>query len=345
MKLLTNTPSKIYLGSHSIQNFLNNLLQESNDSKVFLFISNSLPHKRVHKLLTVLPRNCFIKIVPNTESFKNFSVVQSLLKHLLTHQADRKSLLIAVGGGALLDTVGFVASIYLRGVRWWAIPTTPIAQMDSSIGGKTAINFLGKNTVGSFHLPQKTLIDIEFLSYFPKPLLEESFAEIAKMALGFDKKLCDYLLIHSLSSQESLLYALRKCILLKRKIVLADFKETKNIRTLLNFGHTFGHVFESVEKISHGKAVSKGLCISLSLSRRHGYCHKHEKEEAMALLHKMNLVFPINLPSTTILRKYLMKDKKRQNDRIHFVYYKKKKSLLTQATFVKSLIYDAQREF
>lgn len=194
----------------------------------------------------------------STEANKTFTGAQTIVQFLQQHQANRQSILIAIGGGCLLDLVGFVASIYMRGIDWWAVPTTLLAMVDASVGGKTALNTdCVKNLVGSFYPARQTIIDYGFLDTLPVKHRVAAMAEIIKMIWVADKegweKVC-------LQDMKSLIpYAVN----LKFRIINNDWFETTVTgkgRVVLNAGHTFGHAFEKLyPDLGHGQAVALGL--------------------------------------------------------------------------------------
>ncbi|MGE3611493.1 MAG: 3-dehydroquinate synthase family protein [Bacteriovoracaceae bacterium] len=187
------------------------------------------------------------------ESEKKIETFTRALEFFLESGIQRSSQIIAIGGGATTDLAGFVASALLRGIEWVAIPTTLLAMIDGSIGGKTAINMpQGKNLVGSFHLPKKVLICGEFLSTLPEDEWFSGKGELLKYAF-LSKKINDLILNHA--SMDEIAYA---CAQFKEEIVERDLTEQGD-RILLNLGHSLGHAFESTLKIPHGKAVALGL--------------------------------------------------------------------------------------
>ena len=194
--------------------------------------------------------------IHSPESIKSWQGADLIINHLINNQAHRATHLIAIGGGALLDLVGFVASIYMRGITWHAVPTTLLAMVDASIGGKTAINYNGtKNLLGSFYPPQSVLIDT---TYLKAQDLASGKAEVIKMLWASS---IDLILPDSLDDLVKL------AINLKIKIIDTDWFETTGNRATLNAGHTFGHAFERLDlSLSHGQAVAFGLAAEHDLA-------------------------------------------------------------------------------
>lgn len=213
------------------------------------------------------------KIVPSGEKAKTFDVYYDCLSTALENKLDRKSLIIAFGGGAVGDLAGFVAATYMRGIRFIQVPTTILAH-DSAVGGKVAINHpLGKNMVGAFHQPEAVIYDLEFLESLPEKEVRSGFAEVIKHSLISGEGFYNWLReeIKSLKSIEysQMLAFLSKGIQIKGSIVAMDEHEN-GIRAYLNFGHTLGHAIEAEAgygNITHGEAVAVGMLFAIELSR------------------------------------------------------------------------------
>ncbi|WP_210365493.1 3-dehydroquinate synthase [Bacillus sp. REN3] len=229
--------------------------------------------------LPVLKQNAgrqslYEKIVPSGEAAKTFSVFYDCLTAALENKLDRKSLIIAFGGGAVGDLAGFVASAYMRGIRFIQVPTTILAH-DSAVGGKVAINHpLGKNMIGAFHQPEAVIYDLDFLKSLPANELRSGFAEIVKHALisgePFYNRLKEEVKSLELTALTAMADYLTEGIKVKGRIVAEDERET-GVRSFLNFGHTLGHAIEAeigYGKITHGEAVAIGMVFALRLSCR-----------------------------------------------------------------------------
>jgi len=218
----------------------------------------------------------------------------------------RNSKLIAIGGGAVTDVAGFFAATVLRGIRWWAVPTTLLGMVDASIGGKTALNStFGKNLIGSFHMPEKVFIDESFLETLPEFELKSGLGEVIKYGM-INVPLGDFLLENKASLKEIIF----KCANYKNEITQGDFKE-KGLRQVLNFGHTIGHAVEKIYNISHGESIFWGMYLILSL-----YGEEEDKKRLITLSKKVgsgfesppwkNKTFPIS-----DIMNFISKDKKR----------------------------------
>ena len=217
-------------------------------------------------------------VVPASESAKSLREAHRLYGEFITHGVDRKTTLVAIGGGVVGDLGGFLAASYLRGIPLVQVPTTLLAMVDSAIGGKVAINHsLGKNMIGFFYPPAFTFIDVEFLGTLPERDVYSGLAEVLKYALIQDAPFLDYLdsrFTHIVSLQRaSIEHVVKRSVKNKMRIVKSDFKETLGLRALLNFGHTFGHALETISQYKafrHGEAVLIGMLCASALSRNLG---------------------------------------------------------------------------
>ncbi|MFH1490836.1 MAG: 3-dehydroquinate synthase [Pseudomonadota bacterium] len=259
------------------------------------------------------------------EKIKNLDTVRDLYGRLLALEADRTCFILGIGGGIVCDITGFVASTYLRGLRFGFVSTTLLSQVDASVGGKNGVNFGGyKNMVGVFNQPEFVLCDMTLLETLPEKEILSGLGEIVKHALIGDAALFAYLDDHcegvrSLdpSVLERLVY---DSVVLKASVVNQDEKE-KGERRKLNFGHTFGHAIEKITGVLHGEAVSAGMAMAIEFSVKRGHLSGEEREKALGLLGKFNL--PTGLPvDRAEMLVAMRRDKKRSGDRIHFVFLK-----------------------
>ncbi|MGP4078348.1 3-dehydroquinate synthase [Pseudalkalibacillus sp. R45] len=268
-----NEQYPVFIGKGMISN-LNTIIKETvPECSSILIISDSnvapLYLKLVKKELDGHQVNEWI--IPAGESSKSLREYEKGLTYALRCQLDRKSLIIALGGGVVGDLAGFIAATYLRGIRFIQIPTTLLAH-DSSVGGKVGINHsLGKNLIGAFHQPEAVLFDIDFLKTLPVREWRSGFAEIIKMGLIRDAEFYEYLSskVESLPVKEDILEkVIKRAIELKAEIVSLDEREA-GIRAYLNLGHTLGHAIEAesrYQSISHGEAVMIGMLYAIKLS-------------------------------------------------------------------------------
>lgn len=241
-------------------------------------------------------------VLPDGEAYKNWQTLQLIFDALLSERHDRRTTLIALGGGVIGDMTGFAAACYQRGVDFIQVPTTLLSQVDSSVGGKTGINHpLGKNMVGAFYQPNAVLIDTSSLRTLPERELSAGLAEVIKYGLIGDLAFLDWLEAHldSLKNldSEALSEAIYRSCVAKATIVGADEKES-GIRATLNLGHTFGHAIETHMGYGvwlHGEAVSAGTVMALEMSTRLGWISAAERNRAIRLFKRAGL--PVIPPS------------------------------------------------
>ncbi len=236
-------------------------------------------------------------ILPAGEQTKDFQHLEKLTRDILSCGIERQSTLIALGGGVIGDITGFAAAVTLRGIDFIQIPTSLLAQVDSSVGGKTGINTVhGKNLIGAFHQPRLVLADISALATLPERQLRAGYAEIVKYGLIDDPKFFEWCELNAANlldgNPEALRYAVHKSCESKARIVSADEHE-KGQRALLNLGHTFGHALEAEvgygDKLLHGEAVSIGMVMAFELSNRLGLCNQGDAGRLRAHLQNIGM--------------------------------------------------------
>jgi len=293
------------------------------DTKVAIITNPKVAGLHLNYLLENLSaKEVYIVTVPDGEEFKSLSTVENILESLFNHRLDRKSLLIAFGGGVIGDMTGFTASIYQRGVDFIQVPTTLLSQVDASVGGKTGINNrFGKNLVGAFYQPKKVFID----SYFLKTLGEREYsagiAEIIKMAVTFDKDFFEYLESNDLKNQNVIEQAIKRSVEIKADVVARDEKEN-GIRAALNYGHTFAHVIEKESGYGaylHGEAVAIGMVMANELSCKLGLMTKDEAHRITVLLERYGLPTIYNIKDVDEFYDAFFLDKKSSNGKISFI--------------------------
>lgn len=267
---------------------------------------------------------------PAGESSKNINTVLDIVGKLLELGADRSTMLIALGGGVVGDMVGFIASIYMRGIPYIQIPTTLIGQVDSSIGGKTAIDLpYGKNLLGTFYQPCAVFADLIFMETLPQKEFNNGLAEIIKYGIIDDEKMFRLLEenMDAVKSRDSdlLLKLVENCCRVKKSIVEIDEKE-QGLRRLLNFGHTLGHAIEAVSKytISHGEGVALGMIAAARISEKMHYLDPAQLKRIVEIIFRAGLPgkIPHDFSAAGIISRLAM-DKKKKDDIIHFVLLKK----------------------
>jgi len=247
----------------------------------FIITNAFLKNKYGVKLSEVLSRagfNCHFKLVADSEKSKSIETAGLVIKELAKFDQKKKVFIIAFGGGVVGDLAGFVASVYKRGISYVQIPTTLLAQVDSAIGGKTAVDLdLGKNLVGAFYQPRLVFSEINFLKSLDRLQIRCGMAEVIKYAIIKDQKLFSFLENNHLKIMRrnpvTLEAIVNACSRIKAGIVAQDEKETTGLRNILNFGHTIGHAIEAAggyKSYNHGQAVSLGMGAAVDLSKRLG---------------------------------------------------------------------------
>jgi 3-dehydroquinate synthase len=262
--------------------------------------------------------------VPAGEASKSFARAEALCEELAAAGHDRRSFVVALGGGVVGDLAGFLAAIFFRGVPFAQVPTTIVAQVDSSVGGKTGVNLhAGKNLVGCFHQPRLVLVDPRVLRTLPDREFREGFAEAIKHAAIRDAPMLAELAALDPASREVPADLLARNIAIKARIVEADEHETTGTRALLNFGHTIGHGIEAAVpygQLLHGEAISLGLRAALWLSRQNSGLDPAVARQVLSLLERFGL--PLVLPreiTTDLVMDKLARDKKFAAGAIRFV--------------------------
>ena len=277
-------------------------------------------------LQTLLSRlsadECFIVTIPDGEEFKTLSTIEDILNRLFEHRLDRKSTLIAFGGGVIGDMTGFAASLYQRGIDFIQIPTTLLAQVDASVGGKTGINNrFGKNLVGAFHQPRAVYCQTEFLKTLPPREFSAGVAEIIKMAITFDKDFFAWLEKADLTKEIHLREAIARSVQIKASVVAKDEKEA-GIRAVLNYGHTFAHVIENeteYKRYLHGEAVAIGMNMANRLAIELGLLTVVDNERICELLQRYALPTTYALKDVEAFYEAFFLDKKSHHSKITFI--------------------------
>ncbi|MDB9786984.1 3-dehydroquinate synthase [Bacteriovoracaceae bacterium] len=242
-------------------------------------------------------KNVYLYPISVSESFKQMDNIVKCYEKLMKNKCDRQSLLVALGGGVIGDSIGFVAATFMRGISWISIPTTVLAQVDSGIGGKTGVNLpCGKNLVGAFWQPSLVVCDISFLKTLGKRDIYSGLGEIIKYALIFDLKFFRYIeknWSEILERDETIwMYCIAKCAKLKANVIGEDERDLKGLREVLNFGHTFGHALEGLTdygKFRHGEAVLWGMKIATYLSNQIDMLNDEDCERILSLISRLNI--------------------------------------------------------
>ena len=264
--------------------------------------------------------------VPDGEEAKSWSVAEALIGYLLGQGLDRQSAIISFGGGSIGDLAGFVASIYLRGVNLIQVPTTLLSQVDSSLGGKTAVNHpKGKNLIGSFYQPVMVLSDTELLRTLPRGEILSGLGEVVKHGIIADHSLFDFVEdnVDGLVEADpgALTHVVERSVAIKGALVALDERDSLGIRAVLNYGHTAGHALETLSQlgIRHGEAVALGMMVASRLSERVGHTTRENTERQRRLLTELG--FDLKPPRFTPddIVEVMHRDKKALMGTIRFV--------------------------
>lgn len=281
---------------------------------------------RLEGMLAELSVEAGTLVLPAGEKTKSFAKLEQVCDFLLDFGMERDDTLIAFGGGVIGDLAGFAASMLKRGASFVQVPTTLLAQVDSSVGGKTGINTRqGKNLIGAFHQPVAVLADTDFLATLPDEEVRAGLAEIIKIAAARDAAFLDWLSDNAPLSGDALEEAIARAVQMKADIVVADEREA-GVRALLNLGHTFGHALEAEApgQILHGVAVAAGMGAAFALSAQQGYCPKADVERMQSVLRANDLpatlaAAPGGPYAAENLLARMRDDKKNRNGKIRLV--------------------------
>ncbi|MGD8172447.1 3-dehydroquinate synthase [Vibrio sp. TRT 21S02] len=256
--------------------------------------------------------------LPDGEQYKSLDTFNTIMSYLLEKNYSRDVVIIALGGGVIGDLVGFAAACYQRGVDFIQIPTTLLSQVDSSVGGKTAVNHkLGKNMIGAFYQPKSVIIDTDCLASLPEREFAAGMAEVIKYGIIYDAPFYDWLeanldKLYALD-EAALTYAIARCCEIKAEVVAQDEKEA-GIRALLNLGHTFGHAIEAELGYGnwlHGEAVSAGTVMAAKTAQLQGLISEQQVEQIISILKRAKL--PVHTPESMSFddfMRHMMRDKK-----------------------------------
>jgi 3-dehydroquinate synthase len=314
LKLPDGRTSSILIGEN-IENLSNYL----NAEKVFI-----LTNPNISDLYSdIFPPKATVITMSAGETHKNLNTVLETIRQLIACGADRKSIVVGFGGGIVCDMTGFIASIYMRGLKFGFVPTTLMAQVDASVGGKNGVNCDGyKNMIGVFNQPDFVLCDPKTLKTLPERELKAGMAEVIKSGLIADENLFSYVennIDAILNCNQNTIYVIvNKSVEIKAGIVAADEKESGE-RKKLNLGHTFGHAIEKhSNNILHGEAVSIGLVIAAKISELLNLITNEDFTRIKNVLEKTGLPVTTDISPANLLEA-IGKDKKRENNSVHFV--------------------------
>ena len=320
----------IFINSEPLESLEEKVFNYTSANKILIVISDKVNKLYGEKLSF---KNTFKFVLKDGEKEKNFKNYKKILDFALKNKLERKDAVVAIGGGVVGDIAGFVAATYLRGIDFIQIPTTLLACVDSSVGGKTAINTdFGKNLVGAFYQPKAVFCNLNFLKTLDERQFKTGLAEVIKYA--FIEKSCesdieynffDFLMSNVdkiLSRDDEILAQIIKISLeLKTGVVTKDEKE-QDLRKILNFGHTYGHAVERItnyKKYTHGEAVAIGIIFAINLAFKKGLIDENYRNEGLRLINKYNLVKKMPKFNTKKLTILMQSDKKVEAGKIKFI--------------------------
>ncbi|MDD5158620.1 MAG: 3-dehydroquinate synthase [Sulfuricurvum sp.] len=314
LKRVIDDSYSIYIGS---------LPTISHEGKVAILTNPKVAGLHLQTLLSRLQaKEIYIITIPDGEQYKTLETIEFILDRMFDHRLNRKSLLIAFGGGVIGDMGGFASSLYNRGIDFIQVPTTLLSQVDASVGGKTGVNNrFGKNLIGAFHQPRAVYIDPSFLTTLPAREFGAGVAEIVKMAVTFNASFFEWLEKNDLREGDNLQYAITKAVETKAGVVEEDEKE-QGLRAALNYGHTFGHVIENETKYEtylHGESVAIGMVMANDLACEAGLMSQNEATRVKELLMKYGLPLSYDIADVEKFYQAFFLDKKSADTVITFI--------------------------
>lgn len=314
LKRVIDDSYPIHIGSLPEINFEGKVAILTNPKVAGLHLQTLLAHLKAKEV--------YVITIPDGEQYKTLETIESILDRMFDHRLNRKSLLIAFGGGVIGDMGGFSASLYNRGIDFIQIPTTLLSQVDASVGGKTGVNNrFGKNLIGAFHQPRAVYIDLSFLSTLPSREFGAGVAEIVKMAVTFNASFFEWLEENDLRAGDNLQHAIKMAVETKARVVEEDEKE-QGLRAALNYGHTFGHVIENethYETYLHGESVAIGMVMANDLACEMNFMSREEAERVKRLLSRYDLPLTYAISDVEKFYQTFFLDKKSADSAITFI--------------------------
>lgn len=318
----------IFINSNPIESIGDGIFEHTNANKVLVIISEKV-NKLYGKKLNI--KNSIKYVLKDGEKEKNFKNYEKILNFALKNKLERKDAIVAIGGGVVGDLAGFVASTYLRGIDFIQIPTTLLSCVDSSVGGKVAINTkYGKNLVGAFYQPRAVFCNLNFIKTLDERQFKTGLAEVLKYA--FIEKNCngeseffDYLAKNKEKiyqrNDDTLTEIIKKSLELKAAVVTKDEKEA-GLRKILNFGHTYAHAVEKItnyKKYTHGEAVAFGMIFAINLATKKGLIEEDYKNQGLELINSYNLFKKMPKFKMKKIAELMKSDKKVEDGKIKFI--------------------------
>ena len=330
---------------------LSEALKGINAPKKLLIVTDSnvkeLYAEEVRGLLCAAGYDCAVYAFPAGEQNKSMESILGICAACIDHELDRKSMIVALGGGVVGDMAGFAAAIYMRGIDFVQVPTTLLAQSDSSVGGKTGIDFLGgKNILGAFHQPKLVYINVNTLATLPEREFVSGMGEVIKHGIIRDADFYRFLKenaekVRSLDPEMLIRMAKRNCEI-KAAVVEQDEKEN-GLRAILNFGHTIGHAVESALGFSktHGECVGLGMEAAMRIAVKRGMIDAAELRDVEETLAEYGFELKTELPAPEEIYSFMMKDKKKVAGKLKFVLPARIGEVIQTSDVTRDEIYDA----
>ncbi|WP_293651396.1 3-dehydroquinate synthase [uncultured Campylobacter sp.] len=313
----------INLDKNSYKVYIDELSKLKFKGKVAIITNSKVGGLYLNDILSIIEADeKYVITIADGEEYKNLATIEDILEQLFVSRLDRSSTIIALGGGVISDMSGFTASIYERGIDFITIPTTLLAQVDASVGGKTGVNNkFGKNLIGSFYQPKAVYCESRFLKSLPKREFAAGIAEAIKMAIMFDREFFEFFESCDIDNQDDLTKIIKRCVELKAMVVSQDERE-KGLRAVLNYGHTFAHVIENelnYKGLLHGEAVAIGMNMVNRLAVNLGLLSVKEFDRIENLLIKFDLPTKYKIKDENAFYNAFSLDKKSENSVIKFI--------------------------
>lgn len=313
----------INLDKNSYKVYIDELSKLKFKGKVAIITNSKVGGLYLNDILSIVEADeKYVITIADGEEYKNLATIEDILEQLFVSRLDRSSTIIALGGGVISDMSGFTASIYERGIDFITIPTTLLAQVDASVGGKTGVNNkFGKNLIGSFYQPKAVYCESRFLKSLPKREFAAGIAEAIKMAIMFDREFFEFFESCDINNQDDLTKIIKRCVELKAMVVSQDERE-KGLRAVLNYGHTFAHVIENelnYKGLLHGEAVAIGMNMANRLAVNLGLLSVKEFDRIENLLIKFDLPTKYKIKDENAFYNAFSLDKKSENRVIKFI--------------------------
>ncbi len=342
----------IYIGEGLLQD-PGLLLGHVTGKQVCIVTDDTVAPLYLEQLRSLLPgREVLSVVLPTGEAYKNWATLQQIFDALLSHRHDRRTTLVALGGGVIGDMTGFAAACYQRGVDFVQVPTTLLSQVDSSVGGKTGINHpAGKNMIGAFYQPKAVLIDTATLRTLPAREVSAGLAEIIKYGLIRDPAFLEWLEGNMTSlrrlDSDAVTQAIARSCAIKAEVVGADEREG-GIRAILNLGHTFGHAIEAHQGYGawlHGEAVGAGMTMALAMSERLGWIDQQHYLRAVAIIRDAGLpVAPPEDMAPEDFHRLMAVDKKVLDGQLRLVLLRALGDAVITADYQSDALHDTLRK-